>query len=345
MESGQEETSRTAGAAPAAVRGRRDGPLRVAVGVITRGRPQMFANCLGSLERLEIPHEVTPLFIFVENDVVLHVGEMVADFRARSGHEALASIEPHLGIPFARNKVLELAHDAGCDALAFLDDDEMADPGWLAAHVAAFRAGDAVLMGGPMTVRPPAGRLSTLERWMLAGWQDLEARIDRRNRRHLARGKKRDLHIRCGNWFADLGFVGHHGLRFEEHFPFSAGEDGAFRMAVLRAGGTLGWVPDAKVSEIVSHARLRPGHVVRRFAFSTATRHRRLGKAGGPRALLKLPFALLGDGVQVLGQLVRFPFAPGPALFQALFHAGKAAGRVKALGKGEGDYYRNVIGS
>ncbi len=325
-------------------RARRTGPLRVAVGVITRGRPRMFADCLASLERLEIPADVTPLFVFVENDAVLHVEDMAHRLAEATGHRVIVAAEPRLGIPFARNRVLEIALAEGADALAFLDDDEEADPLWLAAHVAAFRAGEAVLAGGPMEVLAPPEPLGRMERWMLEGWRDLEARIDRRNRRHLARGDRRKLHVRCGNWFVDLGFVRRHGLRFEEGFALSAGEDGAFRAAVVQAGGRLDWVPEAVMAERATPARLQPGHVLRRFADATATRQRRLGKGRGLRGWLRLPFGLAGDTLLVLGHLALFPLRPGPALFQALMQAGKAIGRVKALGRGEGGYYRTVIG-
>ncbi|RMD48195.1 MAG: glycosyltransferase [Alphaproteobacteria bacterium] len=326
------------------VSARRDGPLKVAIGVATRGRPRMFAACLHALERLEIPPGVTPLFIFVENDETLHISEAVEAFRARTGHVLRLAAEPRLRIPFARNRVLDLALAEEADALAFLDDDEEADPGWLAAHVAAFRAGGAALAGGPVEMIAPDGPLTRLERWMLAGWQDLEARIDRRNRERIARGERRALHIRCNNWFADLAFVRAHGLRFDERFPFSAGEDGAFRAAVVRAGGRLDWVPAARVRERATRERLRPAHVLRRFADATATRHRRLGKARGAGAWLRLPFALAADAALALGHLARLPLAPGPALFRALFQAGKALGRIRALRGGAGGYYRRVTG-
>ncbi len=322
----------------------RAGPLEVAVGVITRERPRMFADCLAALERLEMPADVTPLFIFVENDTSLHVEALAHRFAETTGHRVIAAAEPRLGIPFARNRVLAIALAEGADALAFLDDDEEADPLWLAAHVAAFRAGKAVLAGGAMQVLDPSGPLGRMERWMLAGWRDLEARIDRRNRRHLARGDRRKLHVRCGNWFVDLDFVRRHDLRFEEGHALSAGEDGAFRAAVVRAGGRLDWVPEAVVGERATHARLAPGHVLRRFADATATRQRRLGKGGGVRGWLRLPVALAGDVTLALGHLALFPLRPGPALFRALMRLGKAIGRVKALSGGEGDYYRTVTG-
>lgn len=100
----------------------------LAVGVLTRQRPEQFAALLAKLAEQDIPAETELHFIFVENDNYISVRQAVSDFNSKVRSEGVTStleIEPQAGIPVARNRVLDIANRIGADWLIFIDDDDL----------------------------------------------------------------------------------------------------------------------------------------------------------------------------------------------------------------------------
>ena len=135
--------------------------------------------------------------------------------------------------------------------LAFIDDDEIAAPGWLAGLLRAqARTGaDAVL--GPVDARYDDGAPA----WM----------------------RKANLHATRPVWVGDeirTGYTGNvlidrtsaavQGQRFDLSLGRTGGEDTAFFSAVHKAGGRIAYAADALVEETVPAARLRLGWLARR---------------------------------------------------------------------------------
>ncbi|MDE0249940.1 MAG: hypothetical protein OXK72_02915, partial [Gammaproteobacteria bacterium] len=95
----------------------------LAVGVLTRQRPEQFAALLAKLAEQEIPAGTELHFIFVENDNYISVRQAVSDFNSKVRSEGVTStleIEPQAGIPVARNRVLDIANRIGADWLIFI---------------------------------------------------------------------------------------------------------------------------------------------------------------------------------------------------------------------------------
>lgn len=123
-----------------------DGPARaptVTVAVCTRDRPERLARCLRSIAALQIPTAAPP-------PEVLVVDNAPPDDRTRAVAEA-AGVgyvrEPLAGLDFARNKALA---EASGDWVAFMDDDVVADAGWLAG------------LHGALAVHPDAAAVTGL---------------------------------------------------------------------------------------------------------------------------------------------------------------------------------------
>ena len=98
----------------------------VTVAICTRDRPDRLARCLRSIRELGVPDGMSaPEILVVDN--------APPDDRTRGTVAAMPGVryarEPRAGLDFARNRAL---HEATGDWLAFLDDDVVADPGWLA---------------------------------------------------------------------------------------------------------------------------------------------------------------------------------------------------------------------
>ena len=103
-------------------------PAKIAVGVITQRRPQQFAALLAKLAEQDTPAGTELHFIFVENDHTISVRQSVDHFKSTlgpAGRNVHLELEPEIGIPFARNRVLDISTRLNMDWLALVDDDDL----------------------------------------------------------------------------------------------------------------------------------------------------------------------------------------------------------------------------
>ncbi|OLP55106.1 glycosyl transferase family A [Rhizobium rhizosphaerae] len=147
---------------------RENGPpaaVRLVVTVPTFRRPQQLVETLESL-RIQAPG--LPFAVIVmENDAEGGAGATAArNFMEHHGLDGLVVIAHQRGNCHAYNAgwTAALAHYPGLEALAVIDDDELATPGWLAGLLAAQAATGADLVGGPQEPRFEAGRRPDLAR-------------------------------------------------------------------------------------------------------------------------------------------------------------------------------------
>jgi succinoglycan biosynthesis protein ExoM len=102
----------------------------VCIGVCTIKRPAMLSACLSSLAAQKNLETVVHIIV-VDNDDIPS-SEKIAEESARTSRFPIHyRHEPQRGISMARNRVLEEALRLRADWLAFIDDDETADPDWL----------------------------------------------------------------------------------------------------------------------------------------------------------------------------------------------------------------------
>jgi succinoglycan biosynthesis protein ExoM len=105
---------------------------RVAICVCTYKRPKMLGNCLESLAAQLIPSEIRPLIIVIDNEAEPNNEAAVLEFEKTSPFEVAYWHEPERGIAIAKNTALRIAIDSGAEWIAFIEDDKIADPKWLA---------------------------------------------------------------------------------------------------------------------------------------------------------------------------------------------------------------------
>ena len=109
----------------------------------------MLRRCLASLVPETGQDGADVAVVVVENDPKPHQKNLVEGFKAQIDIHYGQEAEP--GIPFARNRGVEIALGLGADWIIFIDDDEEAEPGWLAAFIAAAaRVEAAEVLGGPV---------------------------------------------------------------------------------------------------------------------------------------------------------------------------------------------------
>lgn len=167
--------------------------------------------------------------------------------------------EPKTGLSNARNRGIR---EASAPLVAFLDDDAIAEPGWLKAHLGALRNDhDVVATGGPVRLMWPDGRPP----WLPAEQESFYSGFDlgpwprRMVFPEFPYGAnmaiRRDLLDRVGGFSPQLGRRGGSLLSGEEREVFRR---------LSEFGGTFAYVPEAAVLHVVLPERARRSWFLRR---------------------------------------------------------------------------------
>lgn len=152
--------------------------------------------------------------------------------------------EPEPGISAARNRALTESNRS--DLLAFIDDDERPEPGWLSALLETWRRTQAAAVAGPVRTEF-TGRLHP---WIASG-----GFLSRGHRTSLCTGDEISQ-AATNNLLLDLRQVRATGLQFDVHFGLSGGGDSLFTRALTAAGGRIVWCAEAVVTERIRADRL-----------------------------------------------------------------------------------------
>jgi hypothetical protein len=218
--------------------------------------------------------------VVVDNDPAGSAAEVVRGFADRGVRYAH---EPAPGISAARNRALDEA--AGADVLVFLDDDELPSPGWLTNLTSAWRDWGAAAVVGPV----PAQLMGPADRWV-AGSGIFDRPRHASGRRMPGAG--------AGNLLLDLGWVRRLGLRFDERFGLTGGEDTLFTHQLVSGGGEIRWCDEAVAVEYIPVDRLTRAWVLTRtFRAGSSWSRAELHLAGSARRRARLRAVLAAKAV------------------------------------------------
>lgn len=183
--------------------------------------------------------------LVIDNDPVGSAGPVAAGIdRVRY------LVEPTQGIAAARNRALD--ESAEHDLLVFIDDDERPEPGWLKAHVKAWTDFGADAVAGAV-ISEFEGELDP---WVQAG-----GFFDR-----LRPATGTTLPVAAtNNLLLDLEFVRRAGIRFDERYGLTGGEDTLFTRSLVAAGGSLIFCSEALVVDQVPRSRMTRRWAVARY--------------------------------------------------------------------------------
>jgi succinoglycan biosynthesis protein ExoM len=282
----------------------------VSICICTYRRPAGLLRLLRSLRNLHPSgprHEV----IVVDNDAAA-TGEPAVRRARAEGLAVRYLVEPVRGIARARNRSLEPATG---EYVAFIDDDEEADPRWL-AHLWAEVARD----GGTGGVGPVLPRFGEGTPWWLIEGRFFE-------RRRLPTGTiLRAKETRTGNALVRRRPLMALPGPFDERYDFTGGEDGNLFARMIDAGARFIAVDSAIVYEHLTPARTTVRWLLRR-RFREGMDVARLDGAGEPargrrRRSLRPLAAGLGWG---LWGLLLFPTSPTRGV-DRLSHAARRLG-------------------
>jgi succinoglycan biosynthesis protein ExoM len=259
---------------------------RISVCVATCRRPEGLARLLDSLVRLDDPGVPWELVV-VDNDPDRSAAPVLARYADLLPLRALD--EPRRNIAHARNRALDAAEG---EWLAFVDDDEAVQPGWLAAYWAEARRGQADGWFGPV--------LPVLER-NVTPW--LGPRFYERPR-HASGAAIGVAEVRTSNALVRAALFG--DRRFDPSLGLRGGSDTELLGRLLRSGTSFAWCDEAIVHEYIPPARHRLRWLSQR-AF----------RGGFVHTLLELRRHGRGAGLRVatraLGALALFALALLPA--------------------------------
>lgn len=281
--------------------------VTVDVCICTYKRPQL-AKALWSVAEQRNIGDLEIRVIVADNDETPSGRSMAETVAAEAGLQLTYLHAPARNISIARNACL---NEARAEWIAFLDDDEIADPLWLSRLVAAGRSGgwDAVM--GPVQA------------------------VYRREAKDWVR--QADFHSSVPTWVRGVIQTGHTSnvlirraaigpLRFELAYGRTGGEDVDFFYRFFDRGGRIGFAPDAWVQDPVPQEREEFRWIaVRWFRFGHTHGERLLSTARHPvdraRAILT---ASAKAGVCALASLAALPFGVlrRKAAIRAVMHAG-----------------------
>jgi GT2 family glycosyltransferase len=197
------------------------------------------------------PGNLKARVIVVNNDATdERPRDVCDDGRRESSMEIEYVVEPRRGISFARNAALDAA--ARADWVAFIDDDEAPQAGWLKAMIAAQELYGADVVAGPVVSEfeqsPPA--------WVLRG------KFFDRPRYQTGRVLNRAF---TNNALVRMELVRGSGVRFDARFGTTGGEDVKFFRELAARGARIVWADDAVVTEFVPADRVSAEWLVQRM--------------------------------------------------------------------------------
>jgi glucosyl-dolichyl phosphate glucuronosyltransferase len=233
--------------------------------------------------------------------------------------------EPELGLSAARNAALRLAHGP---YVLFLDDDAVAEPGWLAAYVRFLSA-------------PPTPRIAVVGGGVIPNFEVPPPRWLMRRTYALDRGEApRLLKAKGGPWGCNVAYARTAALHVGAFNPqlgrkgktFLAHEESELNARLEKAGHEIWWLPAARIFHWVPAKRLKfmwLCHTAFTEGRSTAVfrlngieaRWRRVGYLLGRAAAAPVQSLLL-----LLVAAVCCPFQEGQRSARAIFQAARSAG-------------------
>ena len=223
----------------------------VAIIVPTLRRPESLERALRSLFAQTGVADRVAAVVVVDNDPLGSARTTVEAMLTHSPWRLNYQHAPVPGVATARNAGL-----ASTDAplIAFLDDDEAASPGWLAALLSAQTATGADVVFGPIT-----GRACEAKPW-------LRPYLERFfGREGPAKSGLIDTPFGCGNSLMVRATALPGSTPFNVAADHAGGEDDALFAALKARGGRFGWAADAWVEEFA------PAHrVTLRYALARA---------------------------------------------------------------------------
>ncbi len=199
---------------------------------------------LHSLVAQKLPDNCTMEVVVVDNDSE-ESGRAICE--AIDGGEVTVNYHVNAERNLAEVRNATMANANG-ELLAFIDDDEWAEPDWITTLYSALEHYQADAVFGMVNVIYP----DETPEWIAQG--NMFGKDDHATGAVLKKGATSNALLRA-SWVKQKGF------QFDPHFGKSGGEDTDFFHRIYKAGGKLVYTNDAVVSETVESHRLNMSYL------------------------------------------------------------------------------------
>lgn len=232
----------------------------VAICIPTCERPRSLGRLLQAIADLDVGPDLDLRIVVVDNDPAQSARSVVTGQHETPWPVTYLS-EPQKNISLARNRAVERAVELGSAYLAFIDDDEVPDPGWLAELLAVQKRFSADVVAGPIV---PVFDSQVPEWIVRGGYFDIP---------RSETGDPVEMAF-TGNVLLDTRIFTASGLRFDPSFGTSGGEDSHFFMTARNRGHSIVWADGAVVREEVVTSRANTRWILHRaFRVGNCTVH------------------------------------------------------------------------
>ncbi len=301
--------------------GRTEPSVRIVIGICTANRPDRLGQLLSALSDLDLvrrtPESVTVLI--ADNSKEATARDAVERYVAVTTVQVEYRHVLPKGLSVARNHVLEVAHEFG-EVLAIIDDDELPEPQWLDRLLECRLATGAALVVGPVYPRYEADTPGWLRQ---GGFLELSTYPDNA-------ALKEGI---SGNALMHLETVRSAGLRFDERYGRTGGEDQLFFRQAAARGVEIRFAARATVYEAVPPDRATLRYLLRRELRKgntlglVARDHPELGEGPVWRLAASIKWYWTGMFLVVLGLLGR----DGIRVRRGVLRAVRAVGMIGGL--------------
>jgi succinoglycan biosynthesis protein ExoM len=263
----------------------------IAVCIATYQRPVGLCRLLNSLRNLEFRRSPQPKWyvIIIDNDQEGSARKVVKEIRSSFPVPITYHIEATKGIASARNAAVKQAQ--GADFVAFIDDDELAEPNWLDELLFVQSQYQADVVQGPVLPKFEQDPPKWVARGRFYSWP-----------RQLTGTKLK--YAATNNVLIKVNWLHAFQGPFDVRLNLTGGSDTLFSVKIFQLGALGVWADDAVVHEVVPPNRMNASWIIRRkwrYGLTLATIDN----------LLKKPFhlkilRLMKGCYQILGSLIVF---------------------------------------
>lgn len=245
----------------------------IVIGVGTIFRPRLLKENLDSLSALVCPDKTKISILIVDNSEGGTAREMVEECEKQMNYPIHYVAEENRGIVYMRNRALDEAKLLGANYVAFIDDDERAEKGWLLNLFNGLKKYKAQVVQGSTLREIP----DDIPHWL------------KKNRllklRNFPSGTIRSS-ASTRNILFDLHFIESHNLRFNMVFNLMGSSDSFFFKEAYQKGAKIVWVDEARVTEKLPNSRVSFNWIMQRAFRAGHTHYEMKRQAGDPVKML-----------------------------------------------------------
>jgi succinoglycan biosynthesis protein ExoM len=216
--------------------------LKISICIATFNNPDGLLKLLYSINKITFETFSQPKIeiIIVENGNQLYVEEIIKLVDS-SRYNFRLGVEPKKGIPFVRNKLVEMALDS--HLIAWVDDDEWVTPTWLESLLSIYLKSKCAVVTGPVIGILPNVAPKWLQKSNFFVSPSLET-------------GSLVTTFYTGNALMETSIFKYDGIRFDERLALTGGSDSMLASVLNNKGVKFTWCQEAVVFEDIPEKRI-----------------------------------------------------------------------------------------